>query len=123
MEMSGNGGGGRWAHLGRGQAAVFAVAWIGLAAALLAAALVIGERVHQVGRAQAAADAVVLAAAGGGRGRAADVARLNDARIVTLTGDVGRAGDTVEVEVAVGSAHAWARATRPGGSVEGGRGP
>ena len=67
-------------------------------------------------RAQAAADAVALAAAVSGEDAARAVARANGAHIIDLRGDLTE----VVVTVGVGSVRATARAERPRASLRSG---
>lgn len=94
----------------RGQAVVLAlvVATV-LFVAVLVAAGVMGTRVAQRARAQAAADAVALAAVIGGDAAARQVAAANDAVVVSLSFDAATRSATVVVRV--GEASATARAT------------
>lgn len=89
--------------------AVLALAFVAVIAALAAMGVArLGAGMVQRQQAQAAADAVALAAVNGGESRIENVAAANGAEVVRVTW----LGEDVMVEVVVHHARAVARATR-----------
>lgn len=100
----------RWSG-GGGQAVVVWVVVAAVVAAVLSSSLVtFGEVTIDRTRAQAVADAAVLAAIDGGVTAATAVASANDGVLVECS--IGGDGATMEVEVRVGRSSARARASR-----------
>lgn len=91
----------------RGQALVVVLGVVAVAALLVVAVASVGGRLVRRDRAQAAADAVALAAVVEGRAGAAALAARNGASLVSYQED----GDEVTVVVAVDGERATARAT------------
>ena len=91
----------------RGQAIVFLLAVVTMAALAVVAVGVFSQRLVDRGRAQTAADAAALAAVLGGRAAAERLAGGNGGRLISFD----QAGEVVTVVVDVAGERATARAT------------
>jgi hypothetical protein len=106
------GGGRRHERASAGVVTVLALLAVGLVSLIIA---VTAQAAVTVARAQSAADAAALGAVVAGEEEAAALASANGARLI---GYEAR-GDCVEVLVAIGRAHARARAAAPTDGAEG----